>query len=114
MVEEKEKKTKKTAKKIVVQERESAENIEKIIVDLAKKGTSPSQIGIILKEKYGIQKMKVLGKKITKILDENKVEYKTDLDFVNRRISKINDHAQKNKQDKRAGRELVRLIGLKK
>ena len=51
---------------------------------------------------------------MTKILKENKIEYENDLDLVNKRIKKLELHYGKNKQDKRAGREIVRLIGLKK
>ena len=95
-------------------ERAKKEDIEKIVVDLGKKGMSPSQIGIELKEKHGVQKIKLLGKKITKILKENKIEFNDDLDNVNKKIETITKHFEDNKQDKRAKREIVRFIGLRK
>ena len=106
-------KTKKSAKP-KVQERTAAENIDKIIIDLAKQGNSPAKIGMILKKEHNIPKAKLLGKKITKILKENNVEYEDDLALVNKRIIKIDAHSKKNKQDKRADREIVKFIGLRK
>ncbi len=102
-------KTKKSVKRIP--ERAKFEDIEKIVIDLAKKGNSPAQIGLMLKQKHGIDKIKPLGKKIAQILKENNIEYKDDLAFVNEKISKIETHFEKNKQDKRAKREIVRFIG---
>ena len=102
------------AEKEKTSEREKVENIEQVVIDLGKKGVSPAQIGLILKKEHGVQKIRVLGKKITKILRENKILYKTDLDFVNTKLSKIGAHYEKNKQDKRAKREVVRFIGKKK
>jgi len=110
MVEEKIEKTKKPKSS----EREQAENIESLVVELAKKGYSPAKIGDVLKEKYNIPKIKILGKKVTKILKENNIKYQNDLALVNKRIKKLEVHYSKNKQDKKAGREIVRLIGLKK
>ena len=104
--------TKKPEKK--TSERAKEENIEKIVVDLGNKGLTPAKIGQELKEKYGIQKIKLLGKKITKILEENNIIYEDDIKLVDKRIKKIEGHYNKNKQDKRAGRELVRFISLKK
>jgi ribosomal protein S15P/S13E len=106
--------TKKTTKKQEVPERAKAENIEQLVVEIAKKEKSPAKIGLILKEKHNVNNLKALGKKITKILKENNIEYTTDLDNVNTKIERIEKHSQKNKQDKRANRELVRFIGLRK
>ncbi|MFA6022987.1 MAG: hypothetical protein WC781_02790 [Candidatus Pacearchaeota archaeon] len=95
-------------------ERAKVEDIEAIVIDLAKKGTSPSKIGIILKEKYGVQKIKLLGKKISKILKENKISYEDDHVSIQNKIKSLEKHYEKNKQDKRAEREIVRYIGLRK
>ena len=95
-------------------ERAEKEDIEKVVVDLGKKGISPATIGLVLKEKHGIQKIKVLGKKITQILKENNISYEDDLDNVNKRIKILEEHSDKNKQDKKAKKDIVRFIGLKK
>jgi len=95
-------------------ERAKAEDIENIVVTLGKRGTSPARIGLELRDKHNVAKMKHLGKKITQILKEHKIEFDTDLDFVNKKITKIETHFQENKQDKRAKREIVRYIGLRR
>jgi len=104
---------KKTTKPKIA-DRQKEENIEKVVIDLAKKGYSPAKIGEILKQKQEIKKIKVLGKSITKILKENNISYENDLAIVNKKIKKLEEHYNKNKQDKRAKRELVKFIGLRK
>ncbi len=110
--------TKKTAKKTTKTtkepERTKAENIESLVIEIAKKEKSPAKIGLILKEKHNIPKTKTLGKKITQILKENNIEYQDDLKIVNEKIEKIKKHFDKNKQDKRSKRELVKFIGLRR
>ena len=93
--------------------KESAE-IEKKILELAKKEKNPAQIGEILKKRHGIPKSKLLGLKITKVLEKNKISYKKDFNNIEEKIEKIKIHIQKNKQDKRSQRELVRLLSRKK
>jgi ribosomal protein S15P/S13E len=105
-------KTAKTVKKIP--ERAKVEDIAKLVIDIAKTEKSPAKMGEILNKKHGIKRTKVLGKKITHILKENKIQFNTDLDIINKKISKIEQHSLKNKQDKRAKRELVKFIGLRK
>jgi len=89
--------------------KESA-NVEKKIIELGKKGKGPSQIGQILKKEHGVPKSKSLGLKIAKILKKNDISYKEDYDNLDAKIEKIKTHAQKNKQDKRSQRELVKLL----
>ncbi len=107
-------KAKSTKEEKKVPERAKLEDIEAIVVDLAKKGNSPSKIGIILKEKYGVDKIKLLGKKITKILKDNNVSYDKDSVFINKKVKNMESHFSKNKQDKRAERDIVRYISLRK
>ncbi|MEA3329821.1 MAG: hypothetical protein U9Q06_03695 [Nanoarchaeota archaeon] len=96
------------------QERAKAENIEELVLEIAKKENSPAKIGLILKQKHNITNIKSLGKKITQILKENKINYETDLNIINKKIKKLEVHCLKNKQDKRSKREIVRFIGLRK
>ena len=110
--EEKTKKVEKSAKK--VPERAKLEDVEKLVLDIAKTEKSPAKIGEIMKKKHGIQKTKILGKKISKILKDNNINYQSDLDIVNARIAKIDAHFSKNKQDKHVKRDLIRFIGLRK
>lgn len=53
----------------------SPEEIEKLIVDLAKRGLSKAAIGQVLRDENGIPLAKaVLGKTISQVLADNKVE----------------------------------------
>ncbi|MEM3112931.1 MAG: hypothetical protein QXI33_00710 [Candidatus Pacearchaeota archaeon] len=108
-----EKKPAKTQKKNIP-ERAQIENIEEIVIDLGNQGKHPAEIGRILKEKYGVHNVRILGKKISRILREKNIGYKKDIDFVNDKIKKIEKHVEKNNQDKKAKRELVRHISHKK
>jgi len=48
------------------------EEIERKIVELAEKGYSTAMIGLILRDQYGVPNVRqVLGKKITKVLEEH-------------------------------------------
>ena len=95
-------------------ERAKIEDIEQVVIDLGKKGNTPSQIGMILRDKYGVAKIKLLGKKISKILKENKIEHKDDFKFVEEKMKRIETHFNQNKQDKRAKRDIVKYVSLKK
>ena len=114
MVKKKEAKTEKSKEDKKMPERAKVEDIEALVTDLAKQGNHPAKIGRILREKHGVYKIKLLGKTITKILKDNNLTYNDDLAFVNKKINSIENHHIKNKQDKRAMREVVRFIGLKK
>jgi len=84
--------------------------MEKIVIDLAKRGNSPEKIGLILRDKYGIPTTKLYGKKITQILKENKIEFERDLDKVEKRVEKIQKHLEKNKQDQKARKSLITKV----
>ena len=108
------KKSEKSKEDKKMPERMKAEEIESLVVELAKQGNSPAKIGQILKEKHGIHKISVLGKKITKILKQHKIQYPTDLDFVSKKIKSLENHYAKNKQDKKTEREIVKYLSLKR
>jgi len=86
------------------------EELEKIITELAKAGNSPSKIGLILRDKHGIPKSKLLSKKITQILEEKKVPYKKEISHVEEQIEKIKQHFNKNKHDYTAQRALTKKL----
>jgi len=102
------KKIKKTTKKRKP-DRLKAENIDERIVKLAEEGKSPAEIGIVLKEREGIPKAKLLGKdmKISKVLAEKGTKIQDDLADIKKKIKKIEEHLKKNKQDKVARRALI-------
>ena len=83
--------------------------IEMIITKLAKEGNSTSKIGTILRDTYGIPDAKlVLGKTITKFLEEKKLtgEIPEDIMFLIRRAVKLRKHMEKNNHDMGAKRGL--------
>ena len=79
---------------------------EKKVLELAKKGLTSEKIGEELK-KQGIHS-KEYDKKISKILGENYIN--PDLKNVEKKLERVKQHYEKNKQDKRAMREKDRIF----
>jgi len=76
--------------------------IESHIIDLAKKDKSTSEIGIRLRDQYAVPDVKIAtGKKITRILKDNKIysEIPEDLKNLIRRALKIREHLEINRKD---------------
>ena len=83
--------------------------IELLIVKLAKERKTPSQIGLFLRDVYGIPDAKTITKKgITKILKDYKLlqQIPEDLTFLIKKRIKLEKHLGENKQDKSALRGL--------
>lgn len=84
--------------------------IELLITKLVKEGKSSSQIGMILRDTYGIPNVKLIAKKsITEILKEKKElsEIPEDLLALIKRGIAINKHLEGNKKDETARRGLI-------
>ncbi|MDO8508961.1 MAG: hypothetical protein Q7S27_04725 [Nanoarchaeota archaeon] len=88
------------------------QELEKIIVDLAKQGNSPAKIGLILRDKHGIPKTRLLGKKVTQILKEANVKYTTEKEIVENKITNLKSHMGKNKYDNTAKKSLAKRLWL--
>jgi len=76
--------------------------VEDLVMKLAKKGLSPSMIGIVLRDQYGVPDVKLITKKnITKILEENGLGLKIPEDLMNliKKAVKINKHMKANPHD---------------
>lgn len=84
--------------------------LEKIVIELAKEGKIPAQIGMVLRDKHGVPKAKLLGKKIKTILEENKVGYKSDQNIIEEQIEPLKVHISKNKHDHPASRALTKKL----
>ena len=85
----------------------SSEEIEALIVELAKKGYGPSMIGIILRDQYGIPNVRTItGKKITQIMKESDVypEFPEDLMSLFKKAVNLYEHLKKHKSDKHSRR----------
>ncbi len=85
------------------------QELQKIIIDLHKENNSPAKIGLILRDKHGIPKTKlVLNKKISKILSENNYEIKKEKEAVAKKIEILEKHISKNKHDYTSKRSLAK------
>jgi len=89
------------------------ETVKNLIIELAKKGTPPSQIGIILRDQYGVPLVKhVLGKKITQVLEENnlKPSIPEDLSNLIKKAQRILNHLKEHPSDFKSKRGLEETI----
>jgi len=89
--------------------RYSAREVEMLVIKLHKEGKTPSQIGLHLRDVYGIPDVKILcGKAITTILKEKKIldPMPEDLMALIKKLIMIKKHLEENKQDKVALRGL--------
>ncbi len=88
----------------------SNEEIEEFIVKFKREGKTASQIGVILRDQYGIPSVKeVTGEKITQILRRNgqAEDYPEDLMNLIRRAVNIRDHLEENPKDLHGKRGLT-------
>lgn len=89
-----------------------AEEIEEIIVELAEEGKSPSEIGIILRDQYGIPKVKeILGKNMLEILEKHDLDPDMPEDLMNliEKAVKLRNHLERNPNDTETQRRLDEL-----
>lgn len=78
------------------------EDIEKIVLKLAKEGKYPSEIGMILRDQYGIPTFKqVTGVKLAKFLRDRGIEYEypEDLAKLIEKAKKLVNHLKSNRRD---------------
>ncbi len=90
----------------------SPEEIEQLIVELAKRGYGPSMIGIILRDQFGIPLVKpILGKKITQVLEEHGLAPEIPEDLMNliRRAVNLRRHLEEHPKDLHAKKGLLDL-----
>ena len=76
--------------------------VELLVVKLAKEGSEPSKIGLILRDTYGIPDVKSITKKsISDILEEKKLlkELPENLTALLRRVIELQKHLETNKKD---------------
>lgn len=77
--------------------------VEKIVVNLAKQGTWPSKIGLILRDSYGIPSVKKITRKsILRIMKDNNLtpNIPEDLYSLLKKAVVVRRHLGKNKKDK--------------
>jgi len=89
-----------------------SKEIEELVVKLGKEGLSTSEIGLKLRDQYGIPSVKLsTSKNITKILAENNIEFKLPEDLTNllRKVSNLDIHLKNNPRDKH-NRRAMKLL----
>ena len=79
--------------------------LKKTILELSAKH-SPSKIGFILRDQYGIPTTKVFGKKLKAYLTELKVEQNEDLKNAEKKVDTLKEHLKKNITDRKAKHKL--------
>ena len=101
--------SKKPAKKVPSWAPFKEKEVEKLIVKYSKAGKTTSEVGMILRDSYGIHSVKALtGKSISAVTQENKLgkTLPEDMTSLIRRMIEIKQHFDKNKQDMTALRGL--------
>jgi len=88
--------------------KKSRAEYEKKVIELANKKLTAEKIGEQLRQQ-GIHP-KEYDIKISKILQEKNLYINPDLKNVEDKLKRISEHSEKNKQDKRAKREKVRVF----
>ena len=86
----------------------SKEEIEEMILNLAKSGFLPSKIGEYIWKNYHINVKKLTGKSITQILKEKNFKYDLPEDLLSlmKRAVNIREHLKVHKKDKSSMRGL--------
>ncbi|CAI8034136.1 40S ribosomal protein S13 [Geodia barretti] len=81
----------------------SGEDVKEQIYKLAKKGLSPSQIGVILRDSHGVAQVKLItGNKILRILKAKGLapSIPEDLYHMIKKAVSIRKHLEKNRKDR--------------
>ena len=90
----------------------TSEEVESLIIEFAKKGIPPSQIGVILRDQYGIPLAKqITGKKVCETLSEKNLAPDIPEDLFNliKHASRIRRHLEEHPKDMSSKRGLQLL-----
>jgi small subunit ribosomal protein S15 len=88
----------------------NAKWVEEKVIELAKAGNSPSMIGMILRDQYGVPLVKVVtGRSVITILRENDLTRRVPEDLRNMitKAASIRKHLEENKKDHVSKRGLM-------
>jgi small subunit ribosomal protein S13e len=81
----------------------SSEEVVDQIIKYARKGLTPSQIGVLLRDAHGVNQAKIVtGNKIMRILKSNGLapELPEDLYFLIKKAVAVRKHLERNRKDK--------------
>lgn len=79
------------------------EEVEALVVKLAKEGNNPSRLGLILRDQYGVPLVKpIVGKSVAQILRENGLapSIPEDLETLLRKAARLHAHLEKHGSDR--------------
>ncbi len=102
--------SKKPIKKIPSWAPYQGKEVEKLIIKFAKAGKTSSEIGMILRDSYGVNSVKaVTQRSVSAVLEENKLAGKLPEDILSliKKMIIINQHLEKNRHDETAKRGLI-------
>lgn len=88
----------------------SSESVIEQIVKYARKGLTPSQIGVLLRDAHGVTQARVItGNKIMRILKSNGLapEIPEDLYYLIKKAVSVRKHLERNRKDKDAKFRLI-------
>ncbi|MHA1310948.1 MAG: 30S ribosomal protein S15 [Candidatus Helarchaeota archaeon] len=91
---------------------QSKEEVENMIIKLAREGHKPAMIGMILRDSYGVPLSRLItGKRITQILKENDLAMAIPEDLYNliKKAVNLRRHMEENPKDFRSKRSLFLL-----
>ena len=81
------------------------DELKKIIAELAQKH-GPAQIGLILRDQYGIPTTKLYGKKLKQYLKELGIDSNPELENAQKKFENLKEHLKSNITDKKAKHKL--------
>ncbi|ADV65623.1 30S ribosomal protein S15 [Desulfurococcus mucosus] len=90
----------------------SPNDVELLVVELAKKGYTPSMIGVILRDQYGIPLVKqVTGRKLVEILEKHgvKITIPEDLMSLIQKAVNLRRHLEEHPKDTHSQRGLIEV-----
>lgn len=84
------------------------EEVEKKVVELAKEGKSPAEIGLVLRDQQGIPRAKLLGLRIKKILEKAKLWQEPEDHNLKNKLENLVKHQGKHKHDQSARKSHIK------
>ena len=87
----------------------SEEELKKLVLELSEK-YQPAQIGLILRDQYGVPTTKVFGRKLSAYLKEAGKNEFFELKNVEKKVAAIKEHMESNITDKKAKHKLQKSM----
>lgn len=93
--------SKKPVQKVAPWMKYKPQELEEIVVKLAKEGMQSAQIGLVLRDQYGVPSVRMSKLRVAGILKKNSIRTELPEDMVNliKRAGTLNTHLSRNKTD---------------